>query len=81
MRFIYEQIYCRYLCPGECVVWDRGSEFCNKLNRKLQEVYGVEIRVISAGRPQANGIAEAAVKNLKVKLESLILEKCNILFY
>ena len=57
MKFIYENIYCRYACPGECVVFDRGSEFCNKLNRKFHEANGVEIRITSAGRPQSNGIA------------------------
>ena len=58
---------------------DRGSEFCNQVMRKLFSSYGVEIRVISGGRPQANGIAEAQVKNFKSKMKSFILERSNVL--
>ena len=61
------------------MIWDRGSEFCNRVTKKLLESYGVEIRIIAGGRPQSNGIAEAYVKNFKNKLTSLILEKSNIL--
>ena len=74
-RFIYCFIYCRYLCPGECVIWDRGSEFCNKVTKKLCEDFGVEVRVIARGRPQSNGIAESQVKNVKRHLKSIILEQ------
>ena len=62
--FIYQDIYCRYLAPGECLVHDRG-EFCNKVMKILSSEFNVEIRVTSAGRPQGNGQAEAYVKSLK----------------
>ena len=55
-------------------IHDRGSEFCNKVVRKLNENFGVEIRVIRAGRPMANGQAESAVKNVKQKMQMLCLE-------
>ena len=42
--------------------------------KELCDSYGVEMRVISAGRPMANGQAESAVKKLKTKLKSLCLE-------
>ena len=77
-KFIYECIYCRYLAPGECVIFDNGKEFCNKVMQALCKDYGVEIRVIAGGRPQSNGIGEAYVKNFKTKLTSLILENRNI---
>ena len=71
--FIYNQIYCRYLAPGECIVQDRG-EFCNKVTKILTEEYNVPIRVISTGRPQGNGQAEATVKSLKNKMYALMVE-------
>ena len=72
-KFIYQSIYCRYLSPGECVIWDHGGEFKNNLAKALCDDYGVEIRIIARGRPQANGIAESQVQNIKQKLQSLIL--------
>jgi len=40
----------------------------------LRESFGIEIRVIKAGRPMANGQAESAVKNLKSKMKLLSME-------
>ena len=62
---IYQQIYCRYLTPGECLVHDRGLDFCNEVSRLLHECFGVQIRVISAGGPQGNGMIENRVRVLK----------------
>ena len=74
--FLYVNIYCRYLCPGECIIHDRGSEFANEVCKALHDSFGVEVRVISAERPQGNGQAEAMVKNLKEKMKALMSEKC-----
>ena len=41
---------------------------------KLSEDFNVELRVIRAGRPMANGQAESAVKNVKQKMQMLCLE-------
>ena len=71
--FIYQHIYCRYLCPGECIIHDRG-ELCNKVAKILADKFNCSIRVISAGRPQANGQAEAYVKNLKTKMKAKMVE-------
>ena len=76
-EFLYEHIYCRYLAPGECIIHDSGGEFCNKIQKKLANEFGVELRCTTAGRPWANGQAEAAVKNLKQKFKMLALEKGN----
>jgi len=61
------------MAPGECIVQDRG-EFCNKVANLLAEEFNCEIRVISAGRPQANGQAEAYVKNFKTKLRAIMVD-------
>ena len=71
--FVYQHIYCRYLCPGECIVYDRG-EFCNNVMKILNRDFGAEIRIISAGRPQGNGQAESYVKSLKNKMYALMVE-------
>ena len=70
--FIYQEIYCRWLSPGECVVYDRGPEFANEICQALLTSFGTEIRMISAGRPQANGQVERAVENLKQKMKALM---------
>ena len=70
--FIYQEIYCRYLSPGECVVYDRGVEFANEVCEKLVTSFGTEIRMISAGRPQANGQVERTVETLKQKMKALM---------
>ena len=75
--FIYKEIYCRYLAPGEAVIHDRGPEFCNQVSKCLHESFGVEIRITCAGRPQGNGQAEAIVKKLKQRMITLMSERCN----
>ena len=40
----------------------------------LNDDFGTEIRIISAGRPQANGQAESFVKSLKNKMYALMAE-------
>ena len=72
--FLYQNIFCRYQSPGECIIYDRG-EFCNNVVKTLKEQYGVETRVISAGRPQSNGQVEIYVKQIKEKMRALMSEK------
>ena len=70
--FIYQEIYCRYLSPGECVIHDQGTEFANETCQGLFKSFGVEIRMTTAGRPQGNGQAERAVQTLKQKMKALM---------
>ena len=42
--------------------------------KALSNDFGVDLRVIRAGRPMANGQAENAVKNVKQKIKMLCLE-------
>lgn len=79
--FIYRQIYCRYLCPGECIIADAGSEWCNKVNQILSESFGVSFSIARPGNPKSNGLAESAVKTLKNKLRALMSEKSNFIFF
>ena len=72
--FIFEAIYCRYGTPGECIIHDRGTDFCNKVQDILHSSWGTDIRVIESNRPQGNGMAEAAVKQFKRKFKSGILQ-------
>ena len=71
---IWTCIYCRYLSPGECIVHDRGSEFCNEISKQLHKVFNVDIRVISAGKPQANGQVEVTVRTWKSRARALMAE-------
>ncbi len=75
--FIYRCIYCRYLSPGECIIYDRGSEFCNNLAKILHDSFNVDVRVISAGHPQSNGQAEAMVGTIKDNMKAFMTEICN----
>ena len=70
--FIYREIYCRYLSPGECVIHDRGTELANEVVQTMLKSFGVDVLMVSAGRPQANGQAEVNVRTLKEKLKALM---------
>ena len=62
------------MCPGECLVYDRG-EFCNNVMDILNNHFGAKIRIISAGRPQGNGQAEAFIGSLKNKMYALMVQE------
>ena len=83
--FIYQNLFCRYLAPGECIIHDRGSEFCNKLMVTMMDSFGVKIRMVCAGRPQGNGQAEKYVDILKEKMKAIMAEisshKKQIIFF
>ena len=72
-KFLYQNVFCRYQSPGECIIFDRG-EFCNKMVKHMLQLYGVEPRIIASGRPQSNGQAEAYVKQIKAKMKAIMSE-------
>ena len=78
--FIYQEIYSRYLSPGEAIIHDRGPEFANHVSKLLHNSFGVDIRITATGRPQGNGQAEAMVKNLKQKMLACMSERCKLFF-
>ena len=71
---IYKQLYCRYLAFGEAIVHDRGPEFCNAVSRELHSAFNVEVRIISAARPQANGLVENKVGTFKERARALMAD-------
>jgi len=79
--FLYQEIYCRYLAPGEAIIHDRGPEFANQVSKCLHNSFGVDIRVTATGRPQGNGQAEAMVKNLKQKMLACMSENGKIFYF
>ena len=79
--FIYKNIYCRYLCPGECIICDQGSEFKNKVFESLAKDFNVDLRFCSPGHPMSNGLAEANVKTIKNKSKAFMSETSNIMFF
>ena len=79
--FLYQEIYCRYLTPGEAIIHDRGPEFANQVSKCLHNSFGVDIRVTATGRPQGNGQAEAMVKNLKQKMLACMSENGKIFYF
>ena len=69
------------MAPGECIIHDKGGEFCNEIMRRLAADFGVDMRCIKAGRPMANGQAESAVKSVKQKLKTIALQNSNFFFH
>jgi len=72
--FIYEQLYAKYLCPGECIIEDQGA-LCNKVGNLLAEKFDCSIHVISERKPQGNGQMEAHMKNLKENMEAFMIDE------
>jgi DNA (cytosine-5)-methyltransferase 1 len=55
--------------PPLVIVADNGSAFANKLMDASEQLYGYRMIHVMPHTPQANGLAEAAVKKLKVALD------------
>ena len=62
-KFIEKGLICRYGVPYH-IVTDNGVQFREKIAELLQR-YGIEHHKSSPYRPQANGVVEAANKNIK----------------
>ena len=74
--FIYQQIYCRYWCVGECIIHDGARELAvAEVCKILHEEFNTKIHVTLAGRPQLNGQAESYISLYKRKVKNYILEK------
>jgi len=55
--------------PPLVIVADNGSAFANKLMDASEQLYGYRMIHVMPHTPQANGLAEAAVKKLKIALD------------
>ncbi len=51
------------------IISDNGSSFANKLMKAAQQLYGFRHICVLPHTPQANGLAEQAVKRLKLMLD------------
>ena len=80
-NFLFKNIYCRYLVPGDCLIHDRDKGLCANINKIMHEGFGTDVNVSSAYRPQANGQAEAYVKKVKTKLISMLELNCNCFLF
>ena len=78
--FLYRNVYTRYLCPGECIVSDKGGEFVNNVMKGLTDSFKIDFRICNPGNPKSNGIAEAGVKKIKNKFKALMSETGNFYF-
>ena len=55
--------------PPLVIVADNGSAFANKLMDASEQLYGYRMIHVMPHTPQANGLAEAAVKKLKIAFD------------
>jgi hypothetical protein len=55
--------------PPKVMQSDRGTEFINKVLKKLTAAAGIDHRLVASFNPQANGLAERAVKTVKMSLK------------
>ncbi len=61
-------VFCVFGIPRK-IVTDNGREFDNELSDELNKYLGLRKITVLAYNPQANGIAEQAVKRAKLLLE------------
>jgi transposase InsO family protein len=59
--------------PPKVMQSDRGTEFVNKVLKKLTAAAGIDHRLVAAYNPQANGLAERAVKSVKQSLKKRLM--------
>ena len=73
MKFLYEQIWCRFGCPIE-LISDQGSHFLNTVSHELTNHYIVVHKKSTSYYPQANGLAESTNKTLQTIPKKIVNE-------
>ena len=68
LRALMENVFCVFGIPKK-IVTDNGREFDNELADELGQYLGLRKITVLAYNPQANGVAESAVKRAKLLLE------------
>ena len=66
-----KQVICRHGCPA-VLICDNASYYVKSEFPKLCQTLGIRAAPVTAYHPEANGIAEAKVKALKLLLRSLV---------
>lgn len=68
-RALFERVYSVFGIPRVAMVSDNGPEFRNGLMEEMAQYLGYRRINVMPWHPQANGIAEAAVKRIKLLLD------------
>ena len=68
---LVHQIVCRHGCPST-LICDNASYYVHGEFPKLCQILGIRAAPVAAYHPEANGIAEAKVKALKMLIRSLV---------
>lgn len=68
LRALIDEVFSVFGIPL-VIISDNGSSFANKLMTASEKLYGYRWIYVMPHTPQANGMAEAAVKKLKIMLD------------
>ena len=68
MRVLISEVFSVFGCPL-VIISDNGTAFANKLMAANSKLFGYRWIFVMPHTPQANGLAEAAVKKLKILLD------------
>ena len=76
LRAMIDHVFSIFGCPL-VIISDNGTAFANKLMAASQELFGFRWIFVMPHTPQANGLAEAAVKKLKLIFDRQTKEYIN----
>ena len=76
LRVLMSQVFAVFGCPL-VIISDNGTAFANELMKASEQLYGYRWVFVMPHTPQANGLAEAAVKKLKIILDRHTNEYAN----
>ena len=76
LRVLMSQVFAVFGCPL-VIISDNGTAFANELMKASTQLYGYRWIFVMPHTPQANGLAEAAVKKLKIILDRHTNEYAN----
>ena len=71
VKFIYEDIICRYGCPQK-ILSDRGTHFNNQLVNELMKRFEIKHLLSTPYHPQTNGLVERFNRSLCESLAKLV---------
>ena len=76
LQVLMSQVFAIFGCPL-VIISDNGTAFANELMKASEKLYGYRWVFVMPHTPQANGLAEAAVKKLKIILDRHTNEYAN----
>jgi len=72
VRFIKRELICRYGLPDK-IITDNGTNLNNKMMKELCEKFKIRHHNSSPYRPKMNGAVEAANKNIKKIVQTMVV--------